>query len=471
MQRTKSNILSLLAVVLVALATVMPTVSWAQTSSLNAYSPYSMYGPGEIHTPGSVQMRSMGGVGIGLRSASQINVLNPASASVAMSKSFLFDVNIDATHYRNSQLKFDAAGNSLGKSRTALNSGNIHNIGLAFPLAKNLGLMFNVSPYSSVGYRVLTTDEQQDNWADIGRVQYLHSGEGDITEVKLAIGWAPVRQLSIGIAARYFWGTIEREYATQVSNVVTGSGNYASTMGVDNYIVNNFKFQAGLQWNIILTDKRMLTFGATYDLGGLLNPRRQSVLYTDDQVNSILGGLAIKNPISKLELRLPHQIGAGLYYVDRKFSWGVDYNYAMWGSDNSSYVENASSKNIVVGYTDTHTIKAGFEIVPRRGDTRNYLNRMSYRVGARLGNYYQTFCGERVNTMAITAGLGLPIRLWGSSSVNIGFEYGRMSAPKSVDFSGTKIGLTTQNYYKISVGFSLFSHDTSDYWFVRQKFD
>ena len=71
----------------------------------------------------------------------------------------------------------------------------------------------------------------------------------------------------------------------------------------------------------------------------------------------------------------------------------------------------------------------------------------------------------------MTAGLGFPIRLWGSSSINLGFEYGRMAAPKSVDVSGVKVGLTTQNYYKITLGFTLFSQDTQDYWFVRQKFD
>jgi hypothetical protein len=88
-----------------------------------------------------------------------------------------------------------------------------------------------------------------------------------------------------------------------------------------------------------------------------------------------------------------------------------------------------------------------------------------------VGNYYQTFYGEQINTMAVTAGLGFPIRLWGSSSINVGFEYGRMSTPKSVVVGGQKIGLTTQNYFKLSLGFSLFSHDTNDYWFVRQKFD
>jgi hypothetical protein len=73
--------------------------------------------------------------------------------------------------------------------------------------------------------------------------------------------------------------------------------------------------------------------------------------------------------------------------------------------------------------------------------------------------------------MAITAGLGFPVKLWGASSINLGFEYGRMSSANAAKINNAKVGLVTQNYYKISLGFTLFSVDTSDYWFVRQKFD
>lgn len=122
-------------------------------------------------------------------------------------------------------------------------------------------------------------------------------------------------------------------------------------------------------------------------------------------------------------------------------------------------------------YSDTHTLKFGLEYTPRRSDVRNYLNRISYRIGARLGNYYQTFAGQRVNQMAITAGFGLPVKIWGASSVNVGFEYGRLSSPATVSISAQKVGLVTQNYFKFFIGFSLFSADTSDYWFVRPKYD
>ena len=454
----------------VALILLMPFVASAQTSSINAYSPYSMYGPGELLTPGTVQMRAMGGVGVAVRSIGQVNVMNPAAASVIPRKSFLFDVGFDGTHFDNRQVKYNKSGVLDRRVRTAYNTANIHNITLAFPLAKGLGASLNVAPYSSVGYKVKTTDENPDNWADIGRVLYGYSGDGDISEVKLSIGWEPFRNFSIGVAAKYFWGYIERSYTTTVADNITGTGVYSSTVGVDKYTVNNVKFQAGLQWNIIYNETRLFTIGATYDLGGKLNPKKQSYVYTDNTINKIQNN-PVRDRIESVELRVPHQFGAGAFYRDRIVAFGLDYNYAEWGGSNNGYNENPNSANLAVTYTRTHDIKAGFELTPRSNDVRNYFNRISYRIGARVGNYYQKFGGERVYKLAVTAGLGLPVKVWGASSVNIGFEYGRMSSPNTPYHNGQRIGLVTQNYYKISLGFSLFSADTSDYWFVRQKYD
>ena len=467
MQRGYKSILGLIVALIVVL---LPLAAEAQTSSINAYSPYSMYGPGELLTPGNVQMRSMGGIGIGLRATNQVNTQNPAAASSVPRKSFLFDVSADGTHYRNNQMKYDASGAESHKAKTAYNTANIHNISMAFPLAKGVGATLSVAPYSSVGYKMNVTDQNEDNWADIGRVVYSHLGEGDITEVKLAVAWAPWPNLSLGVAAKYFWGSIDRSYSTSIPNVITGAGNFASTQGRDQYVVNNFKLQAGLQVNIIANEKRGLTLGATYDLGGKLNPKVLNYVYTDNTINGIQS-VPVRNDLSTLELRVPHEYGVGLYYQDRMIAWGVDYKYSAWGNDNSDFTENNNDKDVAVAYTNTHTIKAGFEITPKRTDVRNYLNRITYRVGARVGNYYQTFAGEQINQMAITAGLGFPIKLWGASSLNLGFEYGRNSAVRATQFNGMKVGLVKQNYYKISVGFTLFSVDTSDYWFVRQKFD
>jgi hypothetical protein len=152
-------------------------------------------------------------------------------------------------------------------------------------------------------------------------------------------------------------------------------------------------------------------------------------------------------------------------------AFGIDYKYSAWGSGNDSFSENTNSKDVAVAYTNTQCLKLGFEITPKRTDVRSYFNRMTYRVGARLGNYYQTFAGEQLHQMVITAGVGFPIKMWGTSSINLGFEYGRTSSPATTMLNGMKVGLVKQNYYKITLGFSIFSIDTSDYWFVRQKYD
>ena len=93
--------------VFIAIALLLPMGAMAQklTSSVNTYSPYSMYGLGELATPGNVAMRSMGGVGVAMYSQAMVNMLNPAGYGNVARQSFLFNFGVDAGHYRNSQNK------------------------------------------------------------------------------------------------------------------------------------------------------------------------------------------------------------------------------------------------------------------------------------------------------------------------------------------------------------------------------
>jgi hypothetical protein len=170
-------------------------------------------------------------------------------------------------------------------------------------------------------------------------------------------------------------------------------------------------------------------------------------------------------------MQLPHSVKAGLMYQNPTFMAAVEYEFQAWGGGNQGRFEESITNNMKVQYVDTHTAKVGFSYTPNRFDVRNYFNRVAYRAGVRLSNYYQTFGGERLNNIAITAGLGLPLKIWGISTVNIGFEYGRMSQKNPIEFGGRTVGLVTQNSFKLTLGFSLFSADTADYWFVQQKYD
>lgn len=76
------------------------------------------------------------------------------------------------------------------------------------PVAKKLGLGFSLTPYSSVGYRTKYTQDFDPNdpvWGNVGRVQYVYQGEGDVTEVKVGLGWE-ISRISRWVSRRSITG-------------------------------------------------------------------------------------------------------------------------------------------------------------------------------------------------------------------------------------------------------------------------
>ena len=250
MQSLKKRIFN--AIIAVVMLLPLGVTAQTLTSSVNTYSPYSMYGLGELATPGTVMQRSMGGVGVAMFSTTSVNLLNPAAFSYTPRQSFLFNFEIEGGHFQNAQSKYSSSG--VSNVKTAYNTLNIHNISFQMPLAGGVGLGFSLSPYSNVGYSIYRDDMSQ--IGQTGRWRYEYTGEGDVTEVKIGVGWAPVKKFSFGASMVYYWGSINRNYKTIDKNIIIGSGEYSSTLGIDTYDVSRVKAQAGVMWNPILkTDK------------------------------------------------------------------------------------------------------------------------------------------------------------------------------------------------------------------------
>ena len=110
---------------LVAVAALFPVVAAAQTSSINAFSPYTMYGIGEVNTPGTLQMRSMGGVGVAMRSTGVVNLLNPAAYCAVQPKTFLFNFGLEGQNYYNSQTINNADKSTVYNTFNSLQLGGI----------------------------------------------------------------------------------------------------------------------------------------------------------------------------------------------------------------------------------------------------------------------------------------------------------------------------------------------------------
>lgn len=446
---------------------LLPAWAGAQTSSINAFSPYTMYGIGETNTPGTLPTRSMGGIGVAVRRMGDINLLNPASYSIAPQKSFFFDFGAEGQNYYNSQYVEGAM------KKTAHNSFNFRDIALQAPISKRIGLGFSLTPYSSVGYRMRYDhpfDSNDPVWGNVGRVQYNYQGEGDVTEVKLGVGWELFKNFSIGAALQYFWGDIDRDF-TSTTTGITGASDtsYTAIIGSDNYSISSFKGQVGVQWMAISNQKRALSFGATYDFGGDLRPHVTSSITMDDVTSSV-----VRSDTTSLKLVLPHQVSFGVFYQTTKWAVGVDYVYQDWGGRNTGRVHTgvsgsgAASHAYEVAYTDTHTVKLGAEFTPSRYDVRHFFNRCSYRAGLRYGTFHQTFDGKALGEWAVTAGIGIPVQFLSVSGINVGVEYGR----RGYDLS-KQLGLVRQQYFKFAIGFSLFGAggENKDYWFVQPKYD
>ena len=445
----------------VAAAVMLPYAVSAQTSSINAFSPYTMYGIGEINTPGTTQMRSMGGVGVAMGTPGKINLLNPAAYSTIPQKSFLFSFGLEGQNYYNSQKVDNVSKN------TAYNTFNFHDIAFQMPVAKKLGLGFSLTPYSSVGYRTKYTQDYDPNdpvWGNVGRVQYVYQGEGDVTEVKVGLGWEIFKNFSLGVAAQYYWGDIDRSFV-MTPTPITGDGTFSSTVGSDNYSISSIKGQVGVLWKAIMNQKRMLTFGATYDFGGNLNPDVTSRIYIGDLYNTV-----VKGDTTHLKLVLPRQLAVGAYYQTGRWAVGVDYVFQNWGGRNSGYemTGTSGSGENKTAYTNTSTIKMGVEYTPNRYDARHFLKRWSYRAGFRYGAYNQTFNGDKLAQYAVTAGIGIPVRRGAFSAIDIGVEYGRRGYNIA-----DRLGLVRQQYFKFAIGFTLFAGqmENGEYWFMRSKFD
>ncbi|MBQ2413718.1 MAG: hypothetical protein II315_02200 [Rikenellaceae bacterium] len=427
--------------ILLATATfaVAPAALNAQEISLNAFSPYTMYGVGELHTPGTVAQRSMGGVGVAMQSNLVHNPLNPAALGNMMQQSFIFNFGLEGQNFYAKQ----------GDAKTSFNSFNVRDIAIQFPITKRLAMSASVTPYSSVGYRILTEEKNPDVLADIGYVDYYYTGEGSITEAKLAMGWEPFKRFYIGASAMFYVGDIDRFNTTRITALTAGQGTFSSASKLNNLSASRIMGNVGVQYHIIMKPKAALTVGAVYDFGGELKAKTKEFISSN---NVFSDTVSMKKGVSPIAL--PRSISAGLYFHSPKVVAGFDYVYQDWESKNEYDEVNK------VGYTNTHTYKLGVQFTPNRGDVRRVLNRWSYRMGARYGQSYMTFYGTKLPEVALTLGVGIPIKLFGTSSIDVGVELGRRGTLSN--------GLIRDNYFKISLGMSMFGED---YWFSRYKID
>lgn len=413
-------------------------------SQATTNSPYSRFGFGNLRSESFNQNFALAGTGIGLRSNSNINAINPASYSEISITSF----EISATN--------NALWLSDGTQSQFQNNPYINYISFAFPIISNKwGMAFGAMPFSSVGYNY--TNSKTDSIA--GGVNYYYQGDGGLT--KLFFGNAlkfkidSTSSISAGHNLSFLFGNIN----TDKKIIYGGLSNGFNIWEVNNKHIADVSSDFGIQYQKTFTnakaEKYILTIGAIYALAADLQTKKTL------NIRTFTGNIdfgAIRDTITYLEdvsdiTSIPAKIGGGLSLEkDKKWTLALDFKTTSWGKIKSDETN--------VSYKDNYTISSGFEIIPKYDAFTNYFKRIKYKVGVRYSTSYLLINNNDINEYGITVGLGLPIKRTDTSmpGLNIGVEYGNRGAETN--------GLVKETFVNFNVGLTI-----NDRWFIKRKYD
>lgn len=409
-------------------------------AQVNTSSPYSRFGLGELTKPGFANNISLGGTGIGLRSASQINYMNPASYTEMDTMSFLFDFGVFGE-----QTKYST--NSLESKMTNY---NIHHIAIGFGITKNWKASLGVLPYSSVGYDI----EENKFMNGSSLVNYSYKGTGGLNRFYIGNSVRFFKHFSVGLNLSYMFG-----YLNYTNKVSFPSDNDAATTLIENRLnLGDMMYNLGFQYNTTFKEKYFLTLGAIYDNETKLSTS-QSIIKTTffPGQGTTIGDSIIINPAFVVDSKnttgqtiLPRNFGVGTSFgIKNKLLIAADYSATEW------------SKSFIPGKTDTlvnsNSMNFGIEYTPNEMALRNYLNRVHYRFGGYYSNSYLRIRNEQLQDFGISFGVGLPFKNT-KSTFNLGIVYGQR-------------GTLTNNLIKENYGIINFGLTLHDFWFYKRKID
>ncbi|MDR2938236.1 MAG: hypothetical protein LBU92_04780 [Prevotellaceae bacterium] len=398
-------------------------------NSLNTYTPYSMYGFGDLSRPGLTATGAMAGITTGVRDARQVDFVNPAGATARDSVlNFVLDFGGELKNFYSKS----------AATSTSYNTGNFHHLVAAFR-AGRFGVNFGVTPYSRVGYEVEKQELDSEILATTGSVRYLYRGEDGLNQLFFNLGFDITRKLAVGVGAKYFFGNLSRYYNVEYASVDFYNTKSSSVLKLSNVVP---------------------VFGAQYTLG--LGKTKHAVLGTSFQpgidmratevVSSVVYGMkydtAFYRSASAANVLMPMQInvGASLVSGDR-WLLGADFCYQDF------------SKVAVMGHSDmgaSYSVKLGGYYTPNLYDVRYFHKRLTYRGGLRYERTPYQFQGHAVNDMAVTAGISMPMR--GAGYLSIGAEVGQRGAISN--------GMVRETYVNLSLGVTLFES-----WFKKYQYE
>ena len=435
----KGKIRSILAVCFI-LSAAGPALR-AQDGAYTGFTPYSIFGIGDICTQGSAYNTGMGGVGIATRSSRFINYINPAAVTAIDSLSFMADMSVSQNNRIFTQNDKSSVNNTF----------NVNNITISFPLYRSSAVLLGIAPYSSTGYRYSYILEDPSIVGNTGNAVYYSAGKGGTYQLFMAAGVTFWKRLSLGVEGRALFGNIAKENVFSFARSAYSDINSGYDLSLRS---KSAKF--GVQYTQPLGKGTTLGLGATYETGSRLNGEvedyRVSVGTSQSDTLSYTATDLAKNG----SVSIPERFGVGIS-VSNSDNWHAEINYSRsdWTRSGMDVAKGFAVKgSSSFGTRVSQEWRAGFEIVPNRNDIRYYYKRCTYRFGAYYKQEGIAVDGNGISDIGLTLGASLPVFRY-YNAVTFAVSAGQRS-PASAD-------LIRERYVNFTIGFNF-----HDLWF--QKF-
>lgn len=425
-----------------------PSEAGAQEVLSNSgYSPYSLFGFGDIARQGTAYNFSMGGIGIGDRNFRYINILNPAAVTARDPKSFMMDFGLESRNIIFNGNAATALGSSAaGNLKSAANTFNMHDVVASFPIASHSAFKLGIMPYSSVAYSFLAHEEDENVVAQNGDVQYLKTGQGGIYQAFLGAGVTLWDRLSLGADLDYYFGNIIRMSEAYFN---TNSSYRTISSGWD-YNISCFGGKFGMQYSQRLGKTTFATIGVTYTLNSEL--KGGETRYACGLSSST--DTVVNNNFKISNYNIPSEIGVGIS-VRGADSWMVGFDYTTQNWSGCTFEGNPG---VDLQYGRSRNFRAGFEFTPNRYDIRYVLKRWTYRGGLYREESHMVLNGSRVAAAGVTLGVGIPVSRYFHHSINLGVDFGQRGSLTN--------DLIRERYFIFTVSFNL-----HDIWFIKPMYN
>ena len=414
----------------------------AQDGTYGAYSPYSIYGIGDISKEGTAYNKSMGGVGIANRNNRFINIQNPAAVTARDSLAFMADFGL-------------VQGNTVysqGDRKSAHNTFNIYDFVMTFPIYRSSAFKVGITPYSDMGYDFSSVETNPEIIGNTGNITYDSYGSGSVYQAFFGAGVTLWKRLSVGADMIYYFGNLDK-----ITNMDYSDASYRSLNSGSELTVRGLTGKFGLQYEQKLGGDVSMVIGATYKLG--TNMKGYSTNYRYANQSSVTDTLKYNvDTLAKTGVRFADEIGVGIAFKGGdKWSAEFDYIRSDWrGTGLDKAAGFAVSGQSVFTSAVSQSFRAGFEIVPNRNDIRYYMKTCSYRVGVYYDQAYYKMDGNNVNSMGITLGMTLPVfRLY--NGISIGVDLGQRAS--------TRNNMIRERYATFNIGFNI-----HDIWFRKVQY-